>query len=199
MTANRKYIHAQVDLCEHRPRYSVTQWPWSNVCHLKEAFEKTAGVREQWDTGGLLSQYIKELGCVICAPRVDLSTPTHQWNVYPAADVDIETEASTAYGKDDADDFACYWVRQRKQKTAGGEYVNSEWASEFTVAPNPFLLIGLRRQACPKDYASATAPETQVILGMSATTGLALCFPYRGGSYLKFYENGWYGMGWYPY
>ncbi len=199
MATNRRYVTATVSMREHRPRYAIARWPWCHIGNIKDLWEQRQLSRIQYDDQGPKALYVEDAGGLICRPTVDLTTRTEQWNVFPAANVELETEKDTLYGTENGETFASYWARQRKQKTSGGDYVVSLWHSAWEACVNPFLFVGLKRQSLPDEYDEATEPYTEIAFGVTGDSGISIRFPYRKSSFPRTWElDGWNGAGWYP-
>jgi hypothetical protein len=190
---------ATVSMREHRPRYATARWPWCHIGNMGDLWEQRLLSRVQYDDQGPKALYIKDAGGLICRPTVDLTTRTEQWRVFPEADVTLETEKDSLLGTESGQTFAAYWGRQRKQKTDAGAYVVSAWFSAWEACANPFLFVGLKRQALPDDYSSAIEPYTEIGFGITDDAGIRIRLPYRRDSFPVLYDqNGWNGAAWYP-
>jgi hypothetical protein len=197
----RRYLNAQVSLKEHRFRYSLASWPWASVGNFADLDMQHLLACVQTDGEGPLAMMVEKQGTLICAPRLDLSTQCNFWSVYPGTDVQLEAEDDTLSGEADDGSFNVQWVRQKKQTNAAGNYVTSMWQSHWEACVNPFLLVGLRRMALPKDYKKTdTEPYTSVFLGTTADAGIEIVFPYRRSSFIRLNQSsGWKGAAWYDY
>lgn len=179
MGYQRRYIAAGVDMLEHRSRYSVNAEGWARHDSMQDVAERCTSALELatsavvgHGSGEYLrtTQFIQsQLNTAICRPYVLNTTNGAYWNVSPAADVDLETETGERWG--------LTWTRQRNmQKASGSGYVSSEWVTRYTLAPNPFLLIGLRRPGRPEDC--EVEPFTDITIGLADGKGWSLHIPY---------------------
>lgn len=202
---NNQYIEATVSLCEHRPRYTVSEAAWSHITQLADIWGKRnngALVRVQSDRFGPRAQLIEDCGAVICRPTIDTITNTSHWYVTPASTTETEYEDDTMLGLEDGEDFVCEWISQTTEETDDGTPLTSALVTMFDLCDNPFFLVGIRRQALPSDYECAddNEPETVISIGGTDSSGVRIRLPYRRASYVQVYDaDGENGAGYYPF
>lgn len=198
MGYQRRYIAADVDMLEHRPRYTVSKEGWARhdamadvaaQCTSAQAAATPAVVGHGSGEWLRTTQFIaSQLNTAICRPYVLNTTNGAFWNVSPAADVEIETETGERWG--------LTWTRQRNmRKPDDSDYVSSEWVTQYTLAPNPFLLVGIRRPGRPEDC--AVDPFTDLTLGLADGQGYSLHIPYGDNALWHRLVGGtWQPMDW---
>lgn len=187
MGYQRRHVAAGVDMLEHRPRYTVSAEGWARHDKIAEVYEDctsataaaTAAVVGHGSGDALQTTQVieSELNAAICRPYVVNTINGAYWTVTPAADVDLETEVGERWG--------LTWTRQRNMRNAADtDYVASEWVTQYTLAPNPFILIGIRRPGRPEDC--TVEPFTDITFGLENGTGWSLHIPY--GDNAQWYE-----------
>jgi len=185
----RQIVTADVQMMEHRGRYSIApnNYPFARHDAMRDVHDgctiSTAvagptvvgyGDNENLPTAQFIAS---DLNTFICRPYVSTATAGNYWNVSPAGDVDLVEETGKRWG--------LTWTRQRNMKRAdAADYVASEWVSKYTLAPNPFILVGIRRPGRPEGC--SVEPFTEVHIGEADGKGWALQLPY--GDAATWYE-----------
>jgi hypothetical protein len=115
------------------------------------------------------------LGAGPTAKTYYASSPDGTWYEYPATEPPTEVEDMAA--------------------SHAEHYVASEWVTQYTLAPNPYLLIGIRRPGRPEDCEAE--PFTDITLGLADGKGWSLHIPYGDNALWHELVNGtWQPRDW---